>query len=95
MLVFFDDILIYNHNEELHKQRLEEVLEIMKQNELYANRKKCEFGQKQVAYLGHIISAKGVAMDMSNVQSMLEWPYPQNIKELRGILGLTGTTRDL
>ena len=41
-------------------------------------------------YLGHIISGDGVAVDPSNIQSMLEWPTPRSIKELREFLGLIG-----
>lgn len=61
---------------------LTQVLEVLKQQQLYANGKKCEFGKSEVAYLGHVISAQGVAVDQSKIRAMLEWPIPQNLKEL-------------
>lgn len=62
---------------------------MLAQHELFVN-KKCEFGKREVAYLGHVISEDGVAMDNEKIQAVLEWEIPKNLRELRGFLGLTG-----
>ncbi|XP_073221531.1 uncharacterized mitochondrial protein AtMg00860-like [Cicer arietinum] len=92
-LVFFDDILVYSTDMKAHAQHLQLVLDILKQNDLKANLKKCSFGQTSLEYLGHIISGEGVAADNSKVEDMKSWPTPTNIKSLRGFLGLTGYYR--
>lgn len=76
-----------------HIQHLSTVLEVLRAHQLYANAKKCEIGKREVAYLGHIISGDGIAMDPSKIQAILDWTVPRNLKELRGFLGLIGYYR--
>jgi hypothetical protein len=59
VLVFFDDILVYNKTWQEHIRHLDEVLSIMEAQSLYAKEPKCEFGMTKLLYLGHIISAPG------------------------------------
>ncbi|KAL4278859.1 hypothetical protein GQ457_03G027370 [Hibiscus cannabinus] len=89
VLVFFDDILIYSSTMEDHLNHLKTVLDILRAHQLFARKKKCFFAQKQIEYLGHIISANGVATDPSKIEAMARWQLPTTIKSLRGFLGLT------
>lgn len=52
--------------------------EVLKAHKLYANTKKCEFGQTQVSYLGHAVSPQGMAVDQAKIQAMIDWPIPIN-----------------
>ncbi|GMJ03878.1 hypothetical protein HRI_004057000 [Hibiscus trionum] len=93
VLVFFDDILIYSASWPDHITHLTTVLDLLKANKLFAKQSKCFFGQQQVDYLGHIISAKRVSTDPLKVEAMSDWPLPKTLKALRGFLGLTGYYR--
>lgn len=93
VLVFFDDILIYSPNLDQHLAHLETVFTVLRDNQLFAKKSKCEFAVGEIANLGHIISKDGVATDPTKVQAMLNWPLPKTLKGLRGFLGLTGYYR--
>jgi len=78
---------------ESHRDHLVRVLELLRQNHLLVNKKKCCFESTTIEYLGHIISSQGVTADRKKLQDMLDWPKPKNIRPLCGFLGLTGYYR--
>ena len=88
--MFIDDILVYSKDEEEHKEHLRLVLEKLREHQLYAKFSKCEFWLKEIGFLGHVISAEGIAVDPSRVQSVTEWLAPTSVGEIRSFLGLAG-----
>ena len=75
-MVLFDDILIYNNTWNEHLAHLEEVLSIMQAQLLYARESKCEFGMRELLYLGNIISEQGVQVHQEKIRAILDWPTP-------------------
>jgi hypothetical protein len=69
------------------------MLQLLQTNELFVKRSKCFFGEPSVAYLGHLISSAGVAMDPEKVVAIQTWLCPRIVRALRGFLGLTGYYR--
>ena len=51
---------------------------------------KCELFQRHLAYLGHVISAKGVATDEGKIEAIKNWPTPTNVMEVWSFLGFMG-----
>ena len=93
VLVFFDDILIYSLSWSEHLQHVRLVLDALRANGLHLKRSKCAFGSRSVAYLGHVISAEGVAMDTAKVEAVASWSEPHSAQGVRGFLGLAGYYR--
>jgi hypothetical protein len=91
--VFLDDILIYSKNEREHEEHLRIVLSCLRENKLYGKLSKCSFFQKEIHYLGHIISGEGISVDPEKVKAIMEWPVPKNAHEVRSFMGLAGYYR--
>lgn len=60
VMVFFDDIPIYSKILENHLHHLHTVLETLKSHKISAKISRCAFGNREVEYLGYLISHKGV-----------------------------------
>ena len=75
VVVFIDDILIYSKNEEEHARHLRIVLTRLREHQLYAKFSKCAFWLEEIQFLGHILSAKGIAVDPSKVKDILKWNH--------------------
>ena len=69
------------------------VLSWLRENTLYGNFLKCSFFQKEIHYLGHIISDEGISMDPEKLKSIMEWPVLKNAHEVRSFMGLVGYYR--
>ena len=64
VMVFVDDILIYSQSEREHEYHLRIVLQLMRDYQLYSKFSKCELWLTEVRFLGHVVSALGVSVDL-------------------------------
>ncbi|GKB47621.1 reverse transcriptase [Tanacetum coccineum] len=76
----------YSANEAKHLQHLQVVLEVMRAHTLYAKQIKCTFLVPRVEYLGHVLSAQGVATNPLKIQAMVSWHIPTTLKQLKGVV---------
>ena len=63
LVVYFDDILVYSKNNEDHLEHLRMLFGKLRETQLYANLKKCQFLTNDVQFLGFIVSAEGIKAD--------------------------------
>jgi hypothetical protein len=93
VVVYIDDILIYSSSLEEHEEHLRQVFQGLRENKLYAKLEKCEFGVKEVDFLGHRITQEGLKMDDHKVKAILDWEPPKSVPALRSFLGLASYYR--
>jgi len=82
VVVFIDDILIYSESREEHAEHLRVVLGILREHQLYGKLSKCEFWLEEVQFLGHVISAQGIAVDPAKIETVVKWERPQTVSEV-------------
>jgi len=69
------------------------VLQVLRENEMFAKLSKCAFAVPKVEYLGHAVSGEGLATDPNKIKAIAEWPTPTDVTKLRSFLGLAGYYR--
>ena len=87
-LIYLDDIIVFGSNFSEHIQRIETVLQRISDAGLKLKPEKCHLLKSEVAFLGHVVSQKGIRPNPDNVAKILSWPIPTNVSEVRQILGL-------
>ncbi|KAF1323729.1 Pol protein, partial [Globisporangium splendens] len=91
---YFDDIFVHSKatngksDVDVHLDHLRRVFQVMRENKLYANLKKCMFFAPEIPVLGCFVGKNGVRVDPEKVKAIDDWPVPQNVKQLRQWLGL-------
>ncbi|XP_070017339.1 uncharacterized mitochondrial protein AtMg00860-like [Nicotiana sylvestris] len=93
VVVYLDDIVIYNNTLEEHMDHLRKVFQVLRENELHIKREKSEFAQSKVHFLGHVIRNGELRMDEAKVRAIQEWEEPIKVTELRYFLSLSNYYR--
>ena len=71
------------------------VLQLLRDHQLYAKFSKCEFWLTEVRFLGHVVSASGVLVDLEKVNVLMSWERPKSVFEIRSFLGLAGVLQEI
>lgn len=86
--VYLDDILIASSSPSVHAEHIRVVLRLLVNNGLVINRGKCVFGVTELTYLGHKVSAKGIAPVPERVAAVTSYPVPSSKVDLQRFLGM-------
>ena len=83
-----DDILVHGKDQQEHDQRLEAVLQRLHEAELTLNEAKCQFSQRRVHFLGHIIDEQGIRPDPEKISAIRNVSEPTCASDVRRFLGM-------
>jgi hypothetical protein len=81
-ILYTDDIIVFADEFESHISRLDVVLDRLSNANLKVAPKKCHFFQKQVKFLGHLVSGEGISTDPAKVDSVRNWPLSKQFMTL-------------
>jgi len=93
VIVFLDDILIFSKTLKEHEVHVKKVLEILRQQKLFAKESKCDLFKTEVEFLGHIVGRNGIRMMEDKVKAIQDWPTPTKVTHIRSFLGTAGYYR--
>ena len=82
-IIYLDDIIIFSKTLQEHLKQLRGVFEHFGQAGLKLKSSKCEFFRDQLQYLGHIVLGKGIATDPKKIETILNWPRPKTVTDVR------------
>ena len=93
-MAYLDDILIYSDNFDNHLKHIEDIFKRLERADLCLNKKKYHFVKKEIEYLGHIVSPKGLRPNPEKVRAIQTLDAPTTVKGVRSYLGLAGYYRN-
>jgi len=88
-LVYLDDIIVFGETLQVHNDKLRDVFARLRMHNLKLQPNKCEFLRKEITYLGHILTTKGLPPYFDKVKAVKDFPTPTNTCQLKGFLGLS------
>ena len=88
-IIYLDDIIVFSTTPAGHLKRLRGVFERLAKAGLKLKPSKCEFFKTKIAYLGHIVLAKGIEMDPKKIEAVQDWMCPKTVTDVRNFLGFT------
>ena len=93
-MTYLDDILIYSDSFENNLKHIEDIFQRLEKADLCLNKKKCHFVKKEIEYLDHIVSPKGLRPNPEKVRAIQTLDAPTTVKGVRSYLGLAGYYRN-
>ena len=80
--MFLDDIFVFGSDFDQTLSNLAEICDRLCEANLTCKPKKCELFRKKIAFLGHIVSDKGMECDPAKTEAVRSWPVPNCVKKV-------------
>lgn len=91
--VYMDDIIIFSTSLQEHLENLERVLNKLNEANFKIQIDKSEFLKKEINFLGHVVTDKGIKPNPDKIKAIINYPIPKTTKQIKGFLGLVGYYR--
>jgi len=83
-----DDILIASKDEKEHIAHLRIIFDRLQRAGMTINVSKCLFGQEEISFLEYLVLSKRIRPTTEKVKSIVDYPKPKTLHELRRFLGI-------
>lgn len=93
VFVYMDDIVIATPTFQKHLEVLEEIFRRLREASLYLNVEKCQFVRPELRYLGYVVDDSGLHVDPEKIESIVNFPRPRKVREVRRFLGMASWYR--
>ena len=93
LLLYLDDVIVFSKNFESHLKRLAEVCQRFRLARLKLRSEKCQLFEREVHYMGHMVSRHGIATNLANISAVKDWKTPQCTQKVKFFLGFVGYYR--
>ncbi|GBG68285.1 hypothetical protein CBR_g2832 [Chara braunii] len=90
VLIYLDNILVYNRSLDEHVKHIGTVLEPLRQVKYKVNRGKYKFARQELEYLGNYVTLQGIRLLADKIEAIRVWPEPPNTTDVRSFMGLAG-----
>jgi hypothetical protein len=90
---YLDDILIYSTNDQGHEDHVRKVLQRLQEFGLYCTAEKCQFGVREVRFLGFVINSDGIGMESDCISTIEDWPTPESVRDVEVLVGFANFYR--
>ena len=84
---YLDDIIIYSPTVQDHMEHLQVVFDRLRKFGLKMKMSKCKFMQKEINYLGFVVTTEGIRVDPGKVSAIRDLKPPVDVRQVRGFLG--------
>lgn len=83
-----DDILVFGKDQAEHDKHLDAVLRRIQEAGVTLNPANCEFNEKSLTFLGHVIDQQGIRADPEKTEAIRKMNPPSSVSVLRRLLGM-------